>query len=710
MRELLKEYRLGDMTVRYETDEEKHVGLTLYPAKMPLPDVRKQEALDALVQLKLACDAAEGCYAPGNTMRGSETVKKMKLLSQNVTVNGQETEIITILGDERGYIVSHHLHWKYGASYVDVFCEFQNKGQKEAQLELFSSFSIERISPYLDGDGHECLTVHRLRSRWSQEGCLESVPLEKLQLDACWNRDSVKCERFGQTGSLPVNNFFPWVMVQDTANGVFWGAQLYHGSSWQIELFRKDENFAVSGGLADREAGHWMKIVKPGESFQSPKAVLTVCRTDSLDIAADRLLQSQKDTLGTLPESEEELPLIFNEYCTTWGNPSHENIVNILDALKGRGFSYFVIDCGWYKEEGVPWDISMGDYEVSKTLFPDGMEKTTAAIRAAGLKPGIWFEFETAGPASRAYHQTEHLLKRDGYPLTTSRRRFWDMNDPWVTDYLDKRLIGMLKRYGFGYLKVDYNDTIGIGCDGCESQGEGLRKNILATEAYFQKIAEEIPGIVIENCASGGHRLEPGFMALSSMASFSDAHECVEIPIIAANLHRVILPRQSQIWAVIRKDDSLKRTAYSVISTFLGRMCLSGDVTELSKEQWDVIEAGTAFYRKICPVIKDGISFRYGPEITCIRHPKGWQGLLREGTNGKALAVLHIFDGELPDRIEIPVPLPENCACIVEEVYSDTKETVCVQGGKLVYEPSENWKAVAVLLQMNKNGDDFSRI
>ena len=72
--------------------------------------------------------------------------------------------------------------------------------------------------------------------------------------------------------------------------------------------------------------------------------------------------------------------------------------------------------------------------------------------------------------------------------------------------------------------------------------------------------------------------------------------------------------------------------------------------------------------------------------------------------------MLHIFDGELPDRIEIPVPLPENCACIVEEVYSDTKETVCVQGGKLVYEPSENWKAVAVLIQMNKNGDDFSRI
>jgi alpha-galactosidase len=50
---------------------------------------------------------------------------------------------------------------------------------------------------------------------------------------------------------------------------------------------------------------------------------------------------------------------------------------------------------------------------------------------------------------------------------------------------------------------------------------------------------------VIENCASGGHRLEPSFMGLTSMASFSDAHETRDIPVIAANLHRLIQPRQS---------------------------------------------------------------------------------------------------------------------------------------------------------------------
>jgi alpha-galactosidase len=122
-----------------------------------------------------------------------------------------------------------------------------------------------------------------------------------------------------------------------------------------------------------------------------------------------------------------------------------------------------VIDCGWYKEPGIPWDLSMGDYNVSKELFPDGLEKTVDAIKAKGMKPGIWFEIENLGMAAKAYQNEAHLLKRDGVTLTTTMKRFWDMRDPWVIDYLKKKVIGTLKKYRFEYIKIDYNDTIGIG-------------------------------------------------------------------------------------------------------------------------------------------------------------------------------------------------------------------------------------------------------
>lgn len=517
-------------------------------------------------------------------------------------------------------------------------------------------------------------------------------------MEPAWDPHAVRCERFGQAGSMPVNRFFPFAAIEDRKNHIFWGAQIAHPASWQMEVYRKDNGLALSGGLADRELGHWMKHVEPGKNFTTPEAIVSTAQTDSFDIFTGRLTTAGLvEGFLKAPESEQDLPIVFNEYCTTWGNPSHENICEIVDAIKGKGFKYFVIDCGWYKENGIPWDIGMGDYEVSSELFPDGMEKTVQVIKDAGMIPGIWFEIENVGSASRAYHLTEHLLHKDNVVLTTYFRRFWDMQDPWVDEYLTDKVIGTLKKYGFGYMKIDYNETIGIGCDGAESPGEALRKNMEATVLFIEKVKEEVPGIVLENCASGGHRLEPKMMSVMSMASFSDAHECEEIPIIAANLHRVIHPTQSQIWAVIRQDDSLKRIAYSISNTFLGRMCISGDVTQLAPEKWNLIEQGISFYGKIKDIIKEGQSYRYGPKIKSARHPEGWQALLRVGKNKQAYVVIHVFDGKLPEVIEIE--LPEDAPDHIRQIYAHQEMEVSIKDRKIYYRPSENKSAVTLWLE-----------
>lgn len=704
MSQLIREYILGDMTARYVTDENKEqVGLLLLPKDMPCPvGIVKELRVDSLVQIKLVGDIYDEAYALGNSMRNGESVRRLKFKEQ--TVETQEIEaqkqrikIITKLTDSRGYEVRHILCWKSGDVFVRVYCVFENQSREAVSLEMFESFSLSEISPYLEGDGHNQLDAYRIRSVWSQEGRLEITPIEDLQLEPAWDPHAVRCEKFGQAGSMPVNKFFPFLAVLDKTNHVFWGAQIAHNASWQIEMYRKDNGLAISGGLADRDFGHWLKRIDEGESFRTPTAILSVCRTNSIDILTKRLTDAGQDSADAAPAIEQELPIVFNEYCTTWGCPSHENIKGILEKIKDKGFTYFVIDCGWYKEKDVPWDISMGDYEVSDDLFPEGLKKTVEAIRDTGLIPGVWFEIENVGSASRAYQMEEHLLQKDGKTLTSYFRRFWDMRDPWVESYLTEKVIGTLQKYGFGYMKIDYNETIGIGCDGAESLGEGLRQNMAASAEFYEKVKREVPQIVLENCASGGHRLEPGLMGQMSMASFSDAHECEEIPVIAANLHRVILPRQSQIWAVIRKTDSLKRIAYSLTNTFLGRMCISGDVTELSAEQWDVIEGSIAFYKKISPIIKKGQSYLYGTEIKSTRHPQGWQGVVRIGENGQAYVTIHTFEGELPEIIEIPLPagMPEH----IEEIYSYGEESVMIENHVLRYRPVEDKKGIAVLLK-----------
>ena len=631
-------------------------------------------------------------------MRNSESVRKLKFSEQTDESIGEQLQVNTIMMDEDGHRLIHHLVWLKNMPYVRISCTFENQSKRDCCLEMFESFSLGGLSPYMQGDGNGTLWLHRVRSVWSQEGRHETIPVEDSQLEPAWDPHAVRCERFGQAGSMPVNRFFPFAAIEDRKNHIFWGAQIAHPASWQMEVYRKDNGLALSGGLADRELGHWMKHVEPGKNFTTPEAIVSTAQTDSFDIFTGRLTTAGLvEGFLKAPESEQDLPIVFNEYCTTWGNPSHENICEIVDAIKGKGFKYFVIDCGWYKENGIPWDIGMGDYEVSSELFPDGMEKTVQVIKDAGMIPGIWFEIENVGSASRAYHLTEHLLHKDNVVLTTYFRRFWDMQDPWVDEYLTDKVIGTLKKYGFGYMKIDYNETIGIGCDGAESPGEALRKNMEATVLFIEKVKEEVPGIVLENCASGGHRLEPKMMSVMSMASFSDAHECEEIPIIAANLHRVIHPTQSQIWAVIRQDDSLKRIAYSISNTFLGRMCISGDVTQLAPEKWNLIEQGISFYGKIKDIIKEGQSYRYGPKIKSARHPEGWQALLRVGKNKQAYVVIHVFDGKLPEVIEIE--LPEDAPDHIRQIYAHQEMEVSIKDRKIYYRPSENKSAVTLWLE-----------
>lgn len=696
--EQIKEYVFGDMTLHYETNEAGNVGLMIYPSECVLPEkVEKQAGMDPLVQVKICGDVYMGAYAPGTTLRCSDTTMNLVLDEQTVIQDGDTTIIQTSLKDSRGIQAIHKAEWTKGDRFITTDCTIINHTQDDITLELLSSVSLTGISPYLPGDCSGDVMVHRLQSRWSQEGRLLSQSIEELQLEPSWGMGAVRCERFGQVGSMPVNNYFPFLAVEDTASHVFWGMQLAHPASWQMEIYRIDDNIAISAGLADREFGHWMKTLKPGEGFTSPTAIISTAHTDDLDELCQRLVEYGERFADNGPESEQHLPVIFNEYCTTWGNPSHENITDILKAVSGKGFEYFVIDCGWFKEDGVPWDISMGDYIPSATLFPEGMDKTVEAIQKENMKAGIWFEIENVGCMSKAFHNTDHLLQKDGSVLTTTRRRFWDMQDPWVKDYLRERVIGTLQKYNFEYMKIDYNDTIGIGCDGAESQGEGLRRNMEAAMDFLEEVKESVPGIILENCASGGHRLEPGFMAAASMASFSDAHECVEIPIIAANLHRAILPRQSQIWAVIRETDSLKRIAYSVANTFLGRMCISGDVTNLTPEQWKVIEDGIAFYQKIAPIIKKGRTWHLTPQIEKIRHPEGWQGIARLGENGEAMVLLHTFGGELPDTLELDLPF--ETAGVIAGVYSDSDVDVTLEGNHLSCKTVDNWKAVAVLIK-----------
>jgi alpha-galactosidase len=321
-----------------------------------------------------------------------------------------------------------------------------------------------------------------------------------------------------------------------------------------------------------------------------------------------------------------------------------------------------VIDAGWYRPQvRASWDNTHGDWVANPELFPNGLGATADAIRACGLIPGLWFELETCGERSGIFGESAMMLHRDGVPVTVRGRRFLNMNEAGVVEYLAEKVLGTLKRCGFGYLKLDYNETLGIGCEegGNGSLGEGLRRQVEGIYRFMDMLRKEMPELVIENCSSGGHRHEPSMLGRTAMSSFSDAHELREIPIIAANLQRLVLPRQCQVWAILRAGDTPERMAYSLASTFLGRMCLSGEIEELRDWQREMMLKAIDLYRRVGGIIKQGTSRRQGVMGESWRHPTGWQSVVRVSNDGnEALAVTHQFAGEGRAEVKLPELAP----------------------------------------------------
>lgn len=648
-----KDYAFSGGVARYLTDRDTGaVSLVLLPDNRPDCYVQRRAMLGvpelvrigmdppawqvgSLVHLSLRGDA-QGNGA-GCTLKYGASVRAMRLASQTRTGDTVTTRL-----QADGWHVEHSLTWTGRCWQIEtVFC---NDSPHPLTLDLLTSFSLDNLSPFGTA-AEKRLRLHRFRGGWSMEGMHTAEDIQELNLATPWTYAFPESERFGGIGSHPVKRYFPVCAVEDPDAGVFWGACVAAAGSWQMEFSRDSDCYSLSGGLADAEFGSWQRTVQPGERFAAPRA--WAAAGSSLDEVCRALTGIYEAPLKSQPASEQSLPVVFNEWCTTWGNPSHERMLALADRLAGTPVKYIVIDAGWTNV--IPHSFGQGgngDWEYSRERFPGGLVATSRALREKGFVTGIWFEFEVTTEGARVFgHEYDEMhLHRGGEVIVTGAgRSFWDFRRPDVIAYLREKVLDFLRDNEIGYLKVDYNGSIGVGCDGGCSAGDGLQQQMEAVLGFFDLLRRELPELVIESCASGGHRLTAPFLQRCAMASFSDAHECLEIPVLAARLHRLMLPRQMQIWAVINPDQSRREMVYRLASGFLGRLCLSGALDELDGEQLALVRQAAGFYERCSGVIRTGETTVYGEGSRWLRALTGWQAAVR--VNGsEALAVVHVFD------------------------------------------------------------------
>lgn len=705
-------HQLGMIQLLYMIDEKsEHVAMLLLPeGEVPVFEERREEFRCRDI-VSRAWDVGSLCHlslhhhpqgsGAGNTLKFGTSTEELKFKTQEKREEGDYIYIETILEAEEGYQIQHLVTYKQGQKGIEVKTMFVNKTGKTVTLDMLTGFSMDNLSPLQRNDAPYKLKFHRFRGGWSLEGKHVAETIEDLNLENTWFRGVPESERYGMLGSHPVKRWFPFGCVEDVEHQIYWAAQMESNSSWQMELTKDGDCYSLSGGIADREFGGWWKNIPDGEVFEAPKAYLSVSKKGLWDVCQN-ITDLFQEKVEKQPESEQTLPIMFNEWCTTWGNPTSETMLEIAKKLEHLPVSYLVIDAGWSAKEIEDHDPQGGNgewnYDVQK--FPQGLLALSRQIKQMGFILGIWMEFEVTTEGTCVHggtYERMHLHNNGQVIQTGKTRRFWDFRQPEVIEYLHKKVIDFLRDNEIGYLKVDYNGSIGSGCDGAESPGEGLRTQMRAVYDFFVQIRKELPDLVVENCASGGHRLEPLMMGVTAMSSFSDAHECLEIPYIAANLHQLILPRQSQIWAVISPELSIREIRYRLVSAMLGRFCLSGEITKLNEEQWEEVKQAVWFYEEIKEIVKTGRSYLVRNSTNNQHYLQGCQAVVRVNKD-EILLVYHAFEN--PQK-KIAGKLPEGHWKVAKRIGADCD--IVIEDKKFELKNERSWEACAIHLVKKKS-------
>lgn len=637
-----KFYNLGDIAVCFITVD----GVTetvFVPADMT--DRLNDEKLAGIsplgwmispetqVHIALSGDGISNDFSPGNTLRNSDTAFSLKFKGAKYEEQSGKQILIAAFENDKG-LVARQVYSCTGAGYLETHTELENRGDNVI-VEALPSFNMARISPFERFDDPNDIVIHRLLSNWSGEGKLYSVSAADISFEASWSGLGVRTMRISQTGTMPARGYLPFISVEDKKNGVCWAAETEAPASWTIEAVFRNNAISIGGGRGDFLSAHWRKTLKTGETEKTNKAYLTVTK-GSLENAAARLARHFDDT-DEIKDVERDLPVLYNEYCYTWGKPEAKTLEKMLPEIAALGCKYFVIDDGWFYNVYNDKRYVIGDWNVNKEYYPEGLKAFADKVRSYGMIPGVWYEFEGVSEHSDVYRDhPDWLLTRDGKIINNGGRAFLDFRKEEVLNSLREKVIKNLVNCGIGYMKVDYNSNAGFGADGAESYGEAIRQHIDAVLAFFEEIKRSVPSLVLEICSSGGMRHEPRFLSLGDMCSFSDAHENAGGVPVAMNLHRFIPPRKLQIWATIRDDYNADDVKFTVAKAMLGRICFSGNLGNKPQKIIDILKESVSFYEKLKPTIANGetITIENGG-ISTYLFTKGSPYLVRRSADGK---------------------------------------------------------------------------
>ena len=207
----------------------------------------------------------------------------------------------------------------------------------------------------------------------------------------------------------------------------------------------------------------------------------------------------------------------------SWGDPAPCNEYSCLTgkmalALLERQKMFDLkaeaswIDAGWYTgaddyANGKWWMNTVGNWTINKEHFPNGLKEVSDELHKMGRKLMVWFEPE------RVYKGTiwdkEHpdwLMKID-----KKESRLFNLGNEEACNWLCKYIGDLMQENGIDLYRQDFNihpDAFWTAYDKPGRQGMTEIKYIMGLYKYWDYLLQRFPETLIDNCASGGMRLD----------------------------------------------------------------------------------------------------------------------------------------------------------------------------------------------------------
>lgn len=473
-----------------------------------------------------------------------------------------------------------------------------NEGEKKIYLERV-------LSTCLDMD-NEDFTLYTLHGSWARERNITGRPVTE-------GKHIVSSMR-GETSHQ--NHPFMMLTTNGTSQteGQVYAMNLVYSGNFIAETELNQHGMVRASMGINPNGFEW--VLDPGASFTTPEAVM-VYSEHGLGEMTRTFHDLYRNHLIRSKFLHQKRPILINNWEATYFDFDDDKLVDIARQAHKVGIEMLVMDDGWFGKRNAD-NCALGDWFVNEEKIRCGLKKLVDRVNAEGLKFGIWFEPEMISPDSDLYREhPDYAIQVPGRePLMARQQYVLDITRKEVRDYAYGCVKKILESANIEYVKWDMNRPLcDIGSYGLDAEhmGEFYHRYVLGLYEMQERLLQDFPNLLLENCSGGGGRFDPGMLYYSPQIWTSDDMDPVMrlgiqegtalmYPLSTMGAHICVCPNHT----TGRVTPIETRANIAMAGTFGYEL----DITKTSEEELTKMEAYNKLYHKYNELMREGDYYR----------------------------------------------------------------------------------------------------